>query len=92
MRQAGQAGGSLHTMSVLQAYQADLLEEFDTGEGIGPEAVKELRRATGLPAQGERNRRPVLRLVAPLIGSQPQLAGARPDLRTVIAAKRADKS
>lgn len=56
MRQAGQTGGSLH------------FEEFDTGEGIGPEAVKELRRATGLPAQGERNRRPVLWLVGPLIG------------------------
>lgn len=29
---AGQAGSCLHTMSVLQAYQADLLKEMDEGE------------------------------------------------------------
>lgn len=39
---------SLHSMGVLQAYQADRLEELDKGDGITPEAVKELRRATDL--------------------------------------------
>lgn len=35
-------------MAVLQVYQADLLKELDHGEGIGPEAVQELRWATDL--------------------------------------------
>lgn len=30
----GQAGGAFHTMSVLQAYQADLLMDLDLGEGF----------------------------------------------------------
>lgn len=45
---AGQAGGALHTLSVLQAYQAKLLKDLDTGKGIGPEAVTEVRKAIDL--------------------------------------------
>ncbi len=45
---AGQAGMALHTMAILQAYQADVLKEMDEGTGLTPEAVKELRRATHL--------------------------------------------
>ncbi len=45
---AGQAAATLHSMAVLQAYQAELLKELDKGEGITPEAVKELRWATDL--------------------------------------------
>ncbi len=45
---AGQAGAALHTMSVLQAYQADLLKDLDQGQGLPPEAVTELRRTTDL--------------------------------------------
>ncbi len=45
---AGQAGMARHTMAILQAYQADVLEEMDEGTGLTPEAVKELRRATDL--------------------------------------------
>ncbi len=45
---AGQAAAMLHSMALLQAYQAELLKELDEGEGITPEAVKELRRATNL--------------------------------------------
>ncbi len=45
---AGQAGMALHTMPILQAYQADVLKEMDEGAGLTPEAVKELRRATDL--------------------------------------------
>ncbi len=37
--EAGQAGAALHTMSVLQAYQAELLRDLDQGQGISPEAV-----------------------------------------------------
>ncbi len=45
---AGQAGMALHTMAILQAYQADVLKDMDEGTGLTPEAVKELRRATDL--------------------------------------------
>ncbi len=45
---AGQAGMALHTMAILQAYQADVLKEMDKGTGLTLEAVKELRRATDL--------------------------------------------
>ncbi|XDV17755.1 hypothetical protein PO909_023574 [Leuciscus waleckii] len=45
---AGQAGAALHTMAVLQAYQADLLGDLDQGTGLSPEAVAELRRTTDL--------------------------------------------
>ncbi len=45
---AGQAGMALHTMAILQAYQADVLKEMDEGTSLTPEAVKELRRATDL--------------------------------------------
>ncbi|KAK3542839.1 hypothetical protein QTP70_004648 [Hemibagrus guttatus] len=44
---AGQANASLHTMAVLQAYQADLLREPDCG-GLNPNAVSEICRATDL--------------------------------------------
>ncbi len=39
---AGQAVATLHSMAVLQAYQADVLKELDEGEGLTPEAVNPL--------------------------------------------------
>ncbi len=45
---AGQAGAALHTMAILQAYQAEVLKEMDEGDVVTPEAIKELRRATNL--------------------------------------------
>ncbi|KAL0148085.1 hypothetical protein M9458_056625, partial [Cirrhinus mrigala] len=45
---AGQAGACLHTMSVLQAYQADLLKELDEGEEIRDSDISELRRTADL--------------------------------------------
>ncbi len=39
---AGQAVASLHTMAVLQAYQADLLKDLDKGQGLSPDEVAEL--------------------------------------------------
>ncbi len=45
---AGQAVASLHTMAVLQAYQADLLKDLDNGQGLSPDGVAELRRTTDL--------------------------------------------
>ncbi len=45
---AGQAVASLHTMAVLQAYQADLLKDLDKGQSLSPDKVAELRRTTDL--------------------------------------------
>ncbi|KAI2653751.1 Lamina-associated polypeptide 2, isoform alpha [Labeo rohita] len=45
---AGQAVGTLHTMAVLQAYQADLLKDLDKGQGLSPDEVAELRRTMDL--------------------------------------------
>ncbi len=46
--EAGQAGACLHTMSVLQAYQADLLKELDEGEQVSSNDIVELRRTADL--------------------------------------------
>ncbi len=51
---AGQAGACLHTMSVLQAYQADLLKEMDEGEDIKNDDIAELHRATDISLRGHR--------------------------------------
>ncbi|KAL0175497.1 hypothetical protein M9458_027827 [Cirrhinus mrigala] len=45
---AGQAVGALHTMAVLQAYQADLFKDLDKGQGLSPDGDAELRRTTDL--------------------------------------------
>ncbi len=45
---AGQAVASLHTMAVLQAYQADLLKDLAKGQGLSPDEIAELRRTTDL--------------------------------------------
>ncbi|KAL0204540.1 hypothetical protein M9458_002558, partial [Cirrhinus mrigala] len=45
---AGQAGACLHTMAVLQAYQADLLKDLDEGDEIKKDDITELRRAADL--------------------------------------------
>ncbi len=39
---AGQAVTSLHTMAVLQVYQADLLKDLDKGQGLSTDEVAEL--------------------------------------------------
>lgn len=43
-----QAGGALHTMAVLEAYQADLLKDLDQGHGLSRKAVAELCHTTDL--------------------------------------------
>ncbi len=45
---------ALHTMAILQAYQADVLKEMDEGASLTPEAVKELRKATDLALTSQR--------------------------------------
>ncbi|KAI2650209.1 hypothetical protein H4Q32_000145 [Labeo rohita] len=48
---AGQAGACLHTMSVLQAYQADLLKGLAEGEKVD---LEELQRTADLALRGPR--------------------------------------
>lgn len=45
---ACQAGGSLHTMTMLKTYQSDLLKDLDLGDGVHQDAVLELFRTTDL--------------------------------------------
>ncbi|KAL0148900.1 hypothetical protein M9458_055704 [Cirrhinus mrigala] len=45
---AGQAGACLHTMAVLQAYQANLLKELDEGDETKKDDITELRRVADL--------------------------------------------
>ncbi len=45
---AGRAGACLHTMALMQAYQADFLKDLDEGEGPTPGDLAELRRAADL--------------------------------------------
>ncbi len=45
---AGQAAACLHTMYLLQAYQAEFLGDHDEGKVCGPNAVYELLRVTDL--------------------------------------------
>ncbi|KAL0162328.1 hypothetical protein M9458_041724, partial [Cirrhinus mrigala] len=45
---AGGLGACLHTMAVLQAYQADLLKELDNSDKIKRDDITELRRAADL--------------------------------------------
>lgn len=44
----GQAGACLHTMAVLQAYQAGLLKKLDEGEEVKDKNIKELWRTACL--------------------------------------------
>lgn len=41
-----QANGALHTMSVLEAFQADLLEDINVDKRVPQDEVLELRSAT----------------------------------------------
>ncbi len=71
---AGQAGMTLHTMAILQAYQADVLKEMDEGTGLNPEAVKELRRATDLALRATKHTaRAVGRSVAASVAAERHL-------------------
>ncbi|KAI2657232.1 Rho GTPase-activating protein 20 [Labeo rohita] len=45
---AGQASSALHTILVLQAYQADLLKDADVVRGVAPAEIKELRCSSDL--------------------------------------------
>ncbi len=69
-----QAGVALHTMAILQAYQAEVLKEMDKGDGVTPEAVTELRRATDLALRATKHTgRAVGRSMAGLVATERHL-------------------
>ncbi len=71
---AGQAAATLHSMGDLQTYQAELLKELDEGEGLNPEAVKELRRSTDLALRATKHTaRVVGRSIAGLVSVEGHL-------------------
>ncbi len=71
---AGQAGAALHTMAILQAYQAEVLKEMDEGDSVTLEAVKELCRATDLALHATKHTaRAVGRSIAGLVTAERHL-------------------
>ncbi|KAL0170931.1 hypothetical protein M9458_035527, partial [Cirrhinus mrigala] len=68
---AGQAGACLHTMSVLQAYQADLLKELDECEKVD---LSELRRTADLALRATKETaRAVGRSMAAMVAAERHL-------------------
>ncbi len=71
---AGQAGSCLHTLVVLQAYQADLLKELDEGEGFGADDICELRRTADLSLRATKETaRTIGRSMAALVAAERHL-------------------
>ncbi len=71
---AGQAGACLHTMAVLQAYQADLLKELDEGEQISSSDVGDLRRTADLALRNTKETaRAIGRSMAALVAAERHL-------------------
>ncbi|KAL0183577.1 hypothetical protein M9458_019273, partial [Cirrhinus mrigala] len=71
---AGQAGACLHTMAVLQAYQADLLKELDEGDEISRDDISELRRAADLSLRATKETaRAIGRSMAALVAAERHL-------------------
>ncbi len=68
---AGQAGACLHTMSVLQAYQADLLKELDEGKQVSSNDILELRRTADLALRATKETaRAIGRSMAALVAAE----------------------
>ncbi len=71
---AGQAGACLHTMSVLQVYQADLLKELDEGEQVNSDNISELRRTADLALRATKETaRAIGRSMAALVAAERHL-------------------
>lgn len=69
-----QACACLHTMSILQAYQGDLLRNLDDGERVGPNKVWELRRATDLSLRAtKKTARAIGRSMSALVATERHL-------------------
>lgn len=71
---AGQAGACLHSMALLQAYQAELLGELDNSEGVSRDEIRELRRATDLSLRATKETaRAIGRSMAALVSTERHL-------------------
>ncbi len=68
---AGQAGTCLHSMSVSQAYKADLLKELDEGEQVKSDDIVELRRTADFALHATKETaRAIGRSIAALVGNK----------------------
>ncbi len=71
---AGQAAACLYTMSLLQAYQAELLMDLNEGKGISPNTVCELCRATDLSLKAaKKTAKSIGRSMAALVATERHL-------------------
>ncbi len=71
---AGQAGSCMHTMTLLQAYQADQLKELDEGDGVNSEDIKELRKTADLSLRATKETtRAIVRSMAALVAAERHL-------------------
>jgi len=71
---AGQAASCLHTMSILQAYQADLLKDVSEGDIVGADTIKELRQAADISLRATKETaRAVGRSMAALVATERHL-------------------
>ncbi len=80
---AGQAGACLHTMSVLQAYQADLLKELDEREQVSSDDIAELRRTADLSLRATKETaRAIGRSMAAMVAAERHLWLTLSDMKT----------
>ncbi|KAJ8009614.1 hypothetical protein DPEC_G00090730 [Dallia pectoralis] len=79
---AGQAASCLHTMSILQAYQAELLSDGAQGETVSPDEVRELRQAADLSLRATKETaKSVGRAMAALVATERHLWLSLSDMR-----------
>ncbi|KAJ7990663.1 hypothetical protein DPEC_G00302730 [Dallia pectoralis] len=79
---AGQAAFCLHTMSILQAYQAELLSDGAQGETVSPDDVRELRQAADLSLRATKETaKSVGRAMAALVATERHLWLSLSDMR-----------
>ncbi|CAM4674709.1 unnamed protein product [Leuciscus chuanchicus] len=57
---AGRAGSCLHTMGLLQAYQADLLKEVDDSGEVAFDNIREMLRVVGLSLRATKETAPAI--------------------------------
>jgi hypothetical protein len=71
---AGQASACLHTMSILQAYQADLLKDMSESEEVSSDMVHELRQAADLSLRATKESAKMMgRTMAALVAAERHL-------------------
>ncbi|ROL41866.1 hypothetical protein DPX16_3494 [Anabarilius grahami] len=71
---AGQAAACLHTMSIMQAYQADLLKDLGESDEVGADLIQELRLSADLALRATKETaKSVGRSMAALVATEQHL-------------------